>query len=313
MRVLGIDAGGTKTVCQLATDRGEVLVETRGPGANLALAGEADVERTLRDVIGRALEGQPDAPVAICLGMASVDRPAEALVAHAILQRISERAKFLIVNDALIALEAGAPGEPGVVLIAGTGSIAYGRDDQGRAARAGGWGYVLGDEGSGYWLGRQALRAVMRAADGRGQATRLTALVKAHYRIARSQDLVQQIYGGGADPTAIAALSSLVQEAATDADAFAAHLIETSAGDLTGLALSVTSQLGLDSCAVVLAGGVFKAVPLLQTAVAAGVGRVMPRARVQPLEVEPALGAVRLAIARAQGRVVLPRYIESAS
>ena len=168
MRVLGIDAGGTRTVCVCA-DETTILSEARGPGANLQSAGELEVEKVLHDVIAKALDGGP-APGAICLGMAGVDRRHDAEVVQGILRRIGHRANVTVVNDALIALEAGVPGRAGTVVIAGTGSIAYGRDASGRGARAGGWGYVLGDEGSGYWLGRLALRAVLRAAGFAGRA-----------------------------------------------------------------------------------------------------------------------------------------------
>ena len=169
MFVIGIDAGGTKTVCQLADEHANVLAEARGPGANLQAGGELEVEKALHAVMAEALgHDRSIRPSAICCGMAGVDRPEDVAAVRAILTRIGEKADLLIVNDALIALEAGAPGEAGVVIVAGTGSIAYGRDTEGHAARAGGWGHVLGDEGSGYWLGRQALQAVVRASDGRG-------------------------------------------------------------------------------------------------------------------------------------------------
>src|SRR5690606_18783722 len=103
-------------------------------------------------------------PAAICLGIAGVDRPDDAAVVQGIMKRIGYKARVLVVNDALVALEAGAPGQPGIVIISGTGSICYGRNADGMAARSGGWGYVLGDEGSGYWIGRAALRAVLREA-----------------------------------------------------------------------------------------------------------------------------------------------------
>ncbi len=137
---------------------GTAISEIRGPGANLQSAGELEVEKVLHDLIARAIDGGP-APGAICLGMAGVDRARDAEIIRGILRRIGHRAQVIVVNDALIALEAGVPGMPGTVVIAGTGSIAYGRNAEGRGARAGGWGYVLGDEGSGYWLGRLALRA----------------------------------------------------------------------------------------------------------------------------------------------------------
>ena len=174
IHVLGIDAGGTKTVCQLADEEGNVLAEARGGGANLQAVGELEVEKVLHQVMEEAIGDRPVVPAVICLGIAGVDRPDDATIVRAIMKRIGYKAKVIVVNDALVALEAGAPRQPGVVIISGTGSISYGRNAEGEAARSGGWGYVLGDEGSGYWIGRSALRAVLREADKRGPKTVLT-------------------------------------------------------------------------------------------------------------------------------------------
>jgi N-acetylglucosamine kinase-like BadF-type ATPase len=154
IHVLGIDAGGTKTVCQLADERGTVIAESRGVGANLQAVGELEVEKVLHQVMEKALEDVDIVPDGICLGIAGVDRPDDAAVVRGIMKRIGYKARVLVVNDALVALESGAPGQPGIVIISGTGSISYGRNAAGMAARSGGWGYVLGDEGSGYWIGR---------------------------------------------------------------------------------------------------------------------------------------------------------------
>jgi N-acetylglucosamine kinase-like BadF-type ATPase len=305
MVVLGIDAGGTKTVCQLADGEGRVLAEARGPGANLQADGEIAVEQALRQVIARALEGRGARVDAMCLGMAGVDRPRDAALAHAVLSRVGVDAQRLVVNDALIALEAAFPGAPGLVIVSGTGSIAYGRDGSGRAARAGGWGYGLGDEGSGYWLGRLALRAVVRAADGRGTQTSLTAHVLAHYDVARAQDLVHEIYTG-MKPSAIAALAPLVQAAADEGDAVALHVIDAGARELGLAGSSVARRLGLDAGPVSLAGGVFRAVPRLCDGVTAILSRDLPSAPVERLSIEPALGAVRLALSLVNGRPAVP-------
>src|SRR5579885_3705498 len=147
MHVLGIDAGGTKTVCLLADERGCVLSEGRGPGANLHTAGELGLEKVLHEVMELALADRPIAPSAICVGMAGVDREDEARTVRGIMRRLGQRSRVLVVNDALIALVAGAGDAPGIVIIAGTGSIVYGRNAAGRAARAGGWGHMIGDEG----------------------------------------------------------------------------------------------------------------------------------------------------------------------
>jgi N-acetylglucosamine kinase-like BadF-type ATPase len=311
MFVIGIDAGGTKTVCQLADERANVLAESRGPGANLQAGGELEVEKALHAVMAEALgRDRSIRPTAICCGMAGVDRPEDVAAVRAILTRIGQKADLLIVNDALIALEAGAPGEAGVVIVAGTGSIAYGRDAEGHAARAGGWGHVLGDEGSGYWLGRQALQAVVRAADGRGPATLLSHLVLEHYRVGRAQDLVHQIYYGGSRPSAIAALGALVERAADQDDAVAQQIVQTGAAELAAAAISVATRLRLDACPVVLSGGMFRAVPRLAAGVIARLAALLPGAAARPLTVEPARGAVHLALALAVGQAVVPAYMD---
>nr|MBA3886098.1 transcriptional regulator [Acidobacteriota bacterium] len=128
LHVLGIDAGGTKTACLLADEQGQVLAEARGPGANLQASGELHVEKVLHDVMEEAIGERQIMPAAICLGIAGVDRPDDAAVVRGIMKRIGYKARVLVVNDALVALEAGAPGKPGVVVISGTGSICYGRN-----------------------------------------------------------------------------------------------------------------------------------------------------------------------------------------
>ena len=182
MHVLGIDAGGTKTVCLLADEHGNTLGQGRGPGANLQAVGELEVEKVLHRVMEDTIGSRDVRPEAICLGIAGVDRPSDAQAVEGIMRRIGFKTRTVVVNDALVALVAGAGEVAGVVIVAGTGSIAYGVDTTGRAARSGGWGYLLGDEGGGFWIGRAALAAVVRAFDGRGPATRLTDLVLAEIR-----------------------------------------------------------------------------------------------------------------------------------
>src|SRR4051812_33810646 len=229
LHVIGIDAGGTKTVCQLADGRAQVIAETRAGGANLQAMGELEGEKVLYQVMQDALGERAIVPAAICLGIAGVDRPDDAAAVRGIMRRIGFQARVLVVNDALVALEAGAPGQAGVVIISGTGSIAYGRNSKGEAARAGGWGYVLGDEGSGYWIGRAALRAVLREADQRGPQTALTPLLLTYFGIAAAQGLLHEVYSGNLRPSAIGALAQSVEAAFREGDAAAIGILRGAA------------------------------------------------------------------------------------
>ena len=311
MHVLGIDAGGTKTVCVLADDRGHVVAEVRGAGANLQAAGELGVEKVLHQVMDDAIGDRDIRPAAVCLGIAGVDRDEDAEAVRGIMRRIGFKTRTLVVNDALIALVAGAGDRPGVVVVAGTGSIAYGRDAASRAARAGGWGYLLGDEGGGFWIGRAALAAVVRQFDGRGPRTLLTELVLEQMHLANPTQLIHAVYGGGIQRYATASMAPVVQRAADGGDAVAAELIDRAAGELAAAAASVIARLGMrgDAFPTVLAGGVFRGLPSLVGKVAAHVAEIAPRSEVRPLEAEPAVGAVTLALAAARGQVALPVYI----
>jgi N-acetylglucosamine kinase-like BadF-type ATPase len=250
-------------------------------------------------------------PAAICLGIAGVDRPEDGEAVRGIMRRIGAKTPALVVNDALVALVAGAGEAPGIVLIAGTGSIAYGRDGSGRAARAGGWGYLLGDEGSGFWIGRRALSAIVRAADGRGPATQLAELVMDSLKLVRPSDLIRETYYRDLRRTAIAGLAPLVEQARDDGDAVAAEILKQAAAELTAAAASVVTKLGMrgEVFPTILAGGIFKAVPWLSGEVIRLMSEVAPRTQASLLAIEPAVGAVRLAIAEANGGVRLPTYI----
>jgi len=310
MHVLGIDAGGTKTVCLLANEHGTILSEARGAGANLQVVGELEVEKVLYQVMETALDGHDVRPGAVCLGIAGVDREDDSRTVSAIMRRITPGSRVLVVNDALVALEAGAPGSPGVVIVCGTGSIAYGRNVHGLAARAGGWGHVIGDEGSGYWIGRQAVASVTRDADGRGPKTSLTGQVLAHFDVPNAGSLVHVIYGRDASRRSIAMLGPTVQQAADAGDEIALQILEGAAVELALAARSVVDRLQMreERFAFILAGGVFRVVPWLVEGLTGRLVAVAPRARIDLLTEEPALGAVRLALAEARGGAAVPKY-----
>jgi len=320
MHALGIDAGGTKTVALLADAAGRLAGEGRAGGANLQAHGELEVEKVLHHVIDQAMAGRISSPVAVCLGLAGVDREGDSHVIAGIMRRLGFREHTLIVNDALIALVAGVPLPPGtatvgqgLVLISGTGSIAYGVNSRGVAARAGGWGTSLGDEGSGYWIGRRALKAVARDADGRGPRTRLTPLVLAHFSLARPEQLVSEIYDQAKGKRAIASLGPLVEQARAAGDAVATEIMRKAADELALAAASVIARLEMrgEQFPVLLSGGMIRGAEWLAAEVTRRLAEVAPRCAVSGLDVEPAMGAVRLALAEAHGGIRIPPYLDA--
>jgi N-acetylglucosamine kinase-like BadF-type ATPase len=224
--------------------------------------------------------------------------------------RLGYDAHVLVTNDALIALVAGVGDAPGVVIVAGTGSMAYGRNAADQAARAGGWGYVLGDEGSGYWIGRQALRAVVRQADTRGPATSLTPRLLAHFGVERPSELIRKVYHERLSASAIASLAHYVQEARDEGDEMAVEILTRAAGELATAASAVVRRLQLagEAFTFVLSGGIFRGVPWLRDELMSALPAVASRSTTVHLQKQPAVGAVRLAVADLAGSARVPRY-----
>jgi N-acetylglucosamine kinase-like BadF-type ATPase len=169
---------------------------------------------------------------------------------------------------------------------------------------------VLGDEGSGYWIGVAALRAVARAADGRGPATSLSAKVLEHFKVATPSDLVREVYERQMRHHALAQVARHVATARDEGDEVATQVLEQAAHELVSAARSVADRLAMrkEEFVFVLAGGVFNGVPWLSDELHRRLPAMAPRSRVQRLAVEPAVGAVRLALAEAKGGAQIPHY-----
>lgn len=291
--VIGLDAGGTKTVGLLADRTGAVVRDARGGGANLTMEGELGVEKVLFQVI-EALD-PPGTVSALCLGIAGADRPSHLELLRGVLGRLGFRRRVRVVNDAVVALAAGAPDGLGIVVVAGTGSIAYGQDPEGRTARSGGWGYLLGDEASAFWLGHAAVRQGIRGVDGRGPETSLFERICQRVGVGSPQDLADWFYAKQMPRNSVASLAGVVEEAAADGDEAAAGLLDQAADHLARAARAVDRQLAFPGPhPLVLAGGTFRACPSLQNRFEAALD--LPDARVERLTVEPARGAVTLAL-----------------
>lgn len=181
--IVGVDGGGTKTTAVVTDATGAVIGLGRGGAGNYQTIGLDNATDAIASAIGGAIQeaastggiapADLDNELIVVLGLAGADRPRDkANLQKALMAKLPAKPRYLVIeNDARIALAGATGGKPGVVLIAGTGSIALGIDEQGQTIRCGGWGPILGDEGSGYAMGKAALIAVMRDYDGRGPST----------------------------------------------------------------------------------------------------------------------------------------------
>ncbi len=239
---LGIDGGGTKTRCLLA-DETTVLADAMTGGSNIVRLGEQQAREALHAAVRQVCATAKIAPAqihAICIGAAGAARPEIAAKIRSILAELAPEAvtKIEVVGDTIIALEAAFGSGPGVIAIAGTGSIVYGRDASGRIARAGGWGFAISDEGSGHWIGRRAISAILSAHD-QGLETQLTAMVLEAWRLSTIDDLVQQ--ANSTPPPDFPRLFPIVLRAA-EADSIARDLL-AEAGAEAGAKLAALAAI----------------------------------------------------------------------
>jgi N-acetylglucosamine kinase-like BadF-type ATPase len=296
--VVGIDAGGSKTRAFAVDREGAVVGRGAGGGANLLSSPDpaGSIAAALAESLGTA---KPEAVVLACSGG---DRPADREKGRAILtQLVGPAVRIDVTHDAIAALYAGNPAGCGVVLISGTGSIAFGRNDEGDERRAGGWGYLIGDEGSAVWLGLEGLRAAAHHTDGRGAGTAITAHVLRELGVQSFMEVIPQLYGRPHPAPAILAAVRAVGRAAAEADAIAVSIVQRGAHALARAASIVAAELRLEDGPVYLAGGAFESLPSLERAVRGELLRMLPRATVEPVSEEPAMGAARLAMRLAWG------------
>jgi N-acetylglucosamine kinase-like BadF-type ATPase len=241
---LGVDGGGTYVSAVIVDRHGTEVGRGSAGSANPAAVGLEVTVANIRDAVRLAAQKAGiDLPVAAAwCGLAGVDRPADHAALTPLLEGLAEYLR--LVNDAELALVA-LPGGYGICLVAGTGSIAVGRDAHGHTARAGGWGHVMGDEGSGYDLGRRALQAVAKAADGRGPRTALQDAVLRAWALHVPEELMGRVYPQE-DTRVVAGLAPIVFQVAADGDEVARLLIEEAASELPAIVLAVARKLAFE-------------------------------------------------------------------
>jgi N-acetylglucosamine kinase-like BadF-type ATPase len=277
--------------------KGQILGRGLTGPSNYNMVGFESACQAIQTAVEQALRVAPGEIVAACLGLAGVSRPEDVERFQAWTYVKFPAAAVSIVNDAELLLAAGAPaGAPALALICGTGSIVYGRTVGGQLLHAGGWGYLFGDEGSGYAIGTAALRAVMHAHDGSGAPTLLTGLVLARRGLDDPSELVRSIYGAESPRAEIAGLADLVEQAASEDDALALAILDDAALALARTVQAVYRKLSYTPVPLALSGSVILRGEYLREAFRSAcddLGLVF--SNVNKIS-EPVEGAIRLAL-----------------
>lgn len=261
---IGIDGGGTKTTCVIGDHRGEILAWAAGESSNVQSKPRVDVVQVLTGLVWQVLQhsGRDIGQVqTMYLALAGSDRATDRQHLYSELRTtLGMHMDLVIDNDARAALAAGTWGGSGIVLIAGTGSVAYAYPPSlAEPVRVGGWGYLLGDEGSGFDIGRKGLAAVLQDYDGRGPRTEMTDLLCGELQLSEPREIITAIYGKQDVRRHIAALAKIVFKGAERADPVAVQILREAREQLLTLAEAACEGLSIEtwSPAFVVSGGLF--------------------------------------------------------
>lgn len=300
-QVIGIDGGASHTLALLADNAtGATLGRGQAGPSNIQAVGEEAALRELDAAIQRAFEDAdtPRAKVAAaCLGLAGIDVAEGQDVIRNWADSVDLAGELSVANDATLLFAAGTPDGWGLAMIAGTGSIAFTLDQKGKDGRTGGWGYLMGDEGSAFRVGLQGLRAACRAADRVGPATRLLDAYLAKLGTTEPRDFIPAVYRGAWDKAAIAGLAPIVLQLAVERDAVAGELVQTEARELARTAAGAVRNAGLPAggVPVALTGGLLLRSDLFRGLFLDGLRSLGVTPHPVGLVEDPAVGAVVMA------------------
>jgi N-acetylglucosamine kinase-like BadF-type ATPase len=298
--VLAVDGGGTKTICNIVNKEGKILgYGTSGSSSHYAVGlkkARINLKEAIRRAIGEAGLGNKQCDVG-CFGMASLDTQKDYDLIFDYIKSLNIIRECYIVSDMVIAYYTVTLGEPGIVVIAGTGSGAYGVNKKGEEARSGGWEWLVGDEGSAFDIARRGLIAFLKGCDGRGQGTILTKMFKAKFGTEDTEYIFRKIYEN-VDKLSIASYAPIVTLAAQEGDKVALEILNDASRELGLAALAVAKKLRMERDKVTVGGvgGVFISSSLVWDNFISTIKPHMPNATFKPPFSDASLGAIFLGL-----------------
>lgn len=295
--LVGIDGGGTGTTAVVANRTGRIVAHGLAGPANYHAAGLVACGQALQAAVMRALEAAKIAPEQVDMlffGLAGLNSPNDEAVYRQTITGLGLGMPFEVVNDIRIAWAGATLCQPGVVMIGGTGCSAFGINSRDEEWKASGWDYILADQGSGYWIGLEGIRAVLCAYDGRGNPTKLTEALGERYNIGHPTDMLQVAYASSFGKTQIAAFARSVGECARDGDPVAQQIMEAAAHELARGATAVIRRLGMEHehFTLGLIGGIFRSGELLMDHFTHAVLAEAPHATIEFSRFPAAVGAL---------------------
>jgi len=298
----GVDVGATSTKSIIIDFKGRLLGRGIGPGVNPFTMGYEAAAEIMVKTLSEAMRGVCEFKDLACVvfGSTGLETIKSRELVKSLIEKKSGISKVFVVTDSRIALEGALGGGEGIVVYAGTGSFAIGKNARGDVHKAGGVGFLMSDEGSGFYLGHQALRAAVRDLDGRGERTVLTRRVLDHFGVEIPEELMPKLYVKPIDTSAIAALAPIVTQAAEEGDRVARKIVESAVGELVNLVEAVARKLNMISLEFPLAsaGGVFKS-ELIRGLFCSMIKEKLPRAYLIEPRFKPVIGAVIMALKNA--------------
>jgi len=304
--VVGIDGGGTKTHAAIMDQSGKVVgFSESGPSNYDDVGVEASKQNLQKSILQARLMAEkrnivlPEIFDAAFLGMAGVASEKDRQIIRQIAKDLNlcTTDKIGIDHDIRVALAGGLSGRPGIVVIAGTGSSCYGRTEDGRSWKVGCWAHLIADDGSGYWLGLQAIRLAMMAYDGRIPPTPLMEKVRQHLGIEVMDEVMHRLYVQGMSRSEFAAIAPIVLDIARQGDLAAQSLIQKGAEEIARSVFAVYHHLEFPPAVeIALSGGLIKAGDVYVTPLINAIHAHLPQSRVIPAELPPVIGACLLAL-----------------
>ena len=296
---IGIDGGGSRSRLVAIDKARNIIARCEGGATNITAETYNGVYSNMKNLLNEftvITKMSLDGCAALYIGSAGASTGENATLLEKIFRDIGIKGKIKVTNDAELALMAATQGEPGIIIIAGTGSVGYAMDREGQSHRAGGWGHIIDDGGSGYRIGMDAIKAVFMALDHRSEETILTNMVAEFFNQSNPAQVLSHVYGPLFHKSKIAKLALLVEDAATKGDRVAIDIETRAANDLITLAQTLMHRAQLYAHNIVLSGSIILRSKNIRPMFEAAILKTFPNMKIVSMNESPELGAAYIAL-----------------